>query len=71
MSRIKSDTKTVKRAALNTTINEQTLNDFKKKAKELNLNMNFLLELFMEGVIEDRFVLTIGKNNKIDVDIKE
>ena len=71
MSRIKSDAKTAKRAPLNTTINEQVLNDFKKKAKELNLNMNFLLELFMEGVIEDRFVLTIGKNNKIDVDIKD
>lgn len=71
MSRIKADAKTVKRATLNTTIREDLLIEFKNKAKELNLNMNFLLELFMEGVIDDRFVLTIGKNNKIDVDIKE
>lgn len=71
MSRLKADAKTVKRATLNTTIREDLLIEFKNKAKELNLNMNFLLELFMEGVIDDRFVLTIGKNNKIDVDIKE
>ena len=71
MSRIKADAKTVKRATLNTTIREDLLIEFKNKAKELNLNMNFFLLLFMEGVIDDRFVLTIGKNNKIDVDIKE
>lgn len=33
--------------------------------------MNMLIELYMQGTLRGEFVLKIGKNNKIDVDIAE
>ena len=71
MSRIKTDAKAVKRDALNTTIESETLQAFKEKCKSLNLPMNMLLTEFMRGFCENKFVLTIGKNNKIEVDIED
>ena len=71
MARVKSDATPKPRAMLNTTINEKILDDFKAYCKELGLPMNILLEAFMKQFAEGTFVLKIGKNNKIEVDIEE
>lgn len=71
MSRIKTKAVQNKRAMLNTTINEETLVDFKAYCKELGLPMNILLESFMQQFNDGEFVLKIGKNNKIEVDIED
>ena len=71
MSRIKADVKAGKRAMLNTTINENVLNDFKAYCKELGLPMNMILESFMVQFVDGEFVLKIGKANKLNVDLIE
>lgn len=71
MSRIKATVKATKRAPLNTTIDEEILNDFKSYCKELGLPMNMLVQSFMQGMIEQSLVLRIGKNNRIEIDEKE
>lgn len=71
MSRIKATVKATKRASLNTTIDEEILNDFKSYCKELGLPMNMLVQSFMQGMIEQSLVLRIGKNNRIEIDEKE
>lgn len=71
MSRIKADVKAGKRAMLNTTINENVLNDFKSYCKELGLPMNMILESFMAQFVDGEFVLKIGKANKLNVDLIE
>lgn len=71
MSRIKATAKATKRAPLNTTIDEEILNDFKSYCKELELPMNMLVQSFMQGMIEQSLVLRIGKNNRIEIDEKE
>lgn len=71
MSRIKATTKATKRAPLNTTIDEEILNDFKSYCKELGLPMNMLVQSFMQGMTDGSLVLKIGKNNKIEVDEKD
>lgn len=71
MSRIKADAKATKRAPLNTTIDEEILNDFKSYCKELGLPMNMLVQSFMQGMIEQSLVLRIGKNNRIEIDEKD
>lgn len=71
MSRIKATAKATKRAPLNTTIDEEILNDFKSYFKELGLPMNMLVQSFMQGMIEQSLVLRIGKNNRIEIDEKE
>ena len=71
MSRIKVDTKQMKRAPLNTTINEGVLSAFKSQCKSLGLPMNMLLESFMQQFVSGEFILKIGKANKITVDIDE
>lgn len=71
MSRIKADIKPVKRAALNTTIEEDILVEFKAKCKELGLPMNLLVSSFMQQFNDGIFVLRVGKNNKIEIDEKE
>lgn len=71
MSRIKATAKATKRAPLNTTIDEEILNDFKSYCKELGLPMNMLVQSFMQGMIEQSLVLRIGKNNRIEIDEKE
>ena len=59
-----------KRAMLNTTINEDTLNKFKVHCKELGCPMNTVIQCFMEGFIKGNFVLKIGKGN-VEIDIDE
>lgn len=71
MSRIKATAKATKRAPLNTTIDEEILNDFKSYCKELGLPMNMLVQSFMQGMIEQSLVLRIGKNNRIEIDEKD
>lgn len=71
MSRVKTDADAPKRAMLNTTINKDVLDDFKAYCKELGLPMNVLLESFMKQFSDGSFVLKIGKNNKIEVDIEK
>lgn len=69
MARIKSDAKQKPRAMLNTTIDTEVLDEFKAYCKELGLPMNLLVESFMRQFTEGSFVLKIGKNNKLNVDL--
>ena len=69
MARVKSDAVAQKRAMLNTTINENVLNDFKNYCKELGFPMNMILESFMVQFVDGEFVLKIGKSNKLNVDL--
>lgn len=71
MSRLKADAKAVKRAPLNTTIDEEILNEFKAYCKELGLPMNMLVQSFMRGMTDGSLILRIGKNNRIEIDEKE
>lgn len=61
----------MKRAVLNTTINEEVLEDFKAYCRELGLPMNIIIESFMRQFAEGSFVLKLGRNNKIGVDLDE
>ena len=69
MSRVKSDAVPIKRAMLNTTINESVLNEFKAYCKELGYPMNMIIESFMGQFVDGEFVLKIGKANKLNVDL--
>lgn len=69
MTRIKTDAVKNKRAMLNTTINEEVLNEFKAYCKELGLPMGLLLEVFMKQLVSNEFRLKFGKNNNIEVDL--
>ena len=71
MSRIKSNAVPQKRAMLNTTINEDVLNDFKSYCKELGFPMNLVIQSFMEQFLNGEFVLKIGRGNKIEVDLDD
>lgn len=57
MSRIKANADQIKRTPSNTTIRADLLEKFKSYAKSMSM-------------IDRRFVLTIGKNSKIEVDVK-
>lgn len=71
MARVKSDAVQKPRAMLNTTIDQEILDDFKAYCKELGLPMNILLQSFMQQMSSGEFILKFGKNNKIEVDIEE
>jgi len=71
LSRIKVDAKQIKRALLNATINEKVLNAFKSHCKNLGLLINLLVEFSMEQFVSGKFVLKIGKANKIAVGIDD
>lgn len=60
-----------KRAALNTTINEEVLSEFRSYCKELGFPMNMILESFMTQFVDGEFILKIGKANKLNVDLPE
>lgn len=69
MSSMKTNGAHQKRAMLNTTINEDTLNKFKIRCKELGIPMSAVLQCFMEGFVDGDFVLKIGNGNaKIDIE---
>lgn len=69
MARVKSDAVPQKRAMLNTTINEEVLDDFKSYCKELGFPMNMILESFMSQFVDGEFKLKIGKANRLNVDL--
>lgn len=71
MSRLKADTKPVKRDSLNTTIEAETLKALREYSKRTSLPMGMLLEAFMRQLVNGEFHLKFGKNNKIEVDIEE
>lgn len=70
MSRIKANATQSKRAMLNTTIKQETLDDFKAYCKELGFPMNMILESFMSQFVAGELVLKIGKANKLNVDVR-
>lgn len=63
-ARVKSDAVSKPRAMLNTTIDEEVLNEFKARCKELGIPMNLLIQSFMVQFSEGEFTLKIGKSNK-------
>ncbi len=71
MSRIKTNVTQGKRAMLNTTIRQETLDDFKAYCKKLGFPMNMILESFMSQFVNGEFVLKIGKANKLNVDVRD
>lgn len=71
LSRIKAKVSPAKRDSLNTTIDAETLKDFREYSKKLGLPMGMLLEAFMKQLVNGEFYLKFGKNNKIEVDIEE
>lgn len=71
MASIKSDAVGKKRAMLNTTIEEEVLNEFKDYCKELGIPMNVIISIFMQGFCRGSFVLKIAKGNNITMDLDE
>lgn len=71
MSSLKVDSNTKKndRAILNTTIEKNTLNDFKISCKKAGIPMNTIIEAFMRQFNTGDFYLKLGKD-KVDVDLK-
>ena len=59
-----------KRAMLNTTINEDILNNFRDYCKGINCPMNMVLETFMQQFSEGQFSFKLSKN-KMELDIEE
>jgi antitoxin component of RelBE/YafQ-DinJ toxin-antitoxin module len=58
-----------KRAMLNTTINENVLNNFRDYCKGINCPMNMVLETFMEQFANGQFSFKLIKN-KMEIDIE-
>ena len=50
--------------ALNTTIDEEYLNDFREYCDYLNIPMNIILELFMKQFVERQFQVSLIKGEK-------
>ena len=50
------------RGALNTTINDEVLQEFKKSCKMSGVRMNTLIEAFMRQYNEGAFYLKLGRN---------
>lgn len=59
-----------KRAMLNTTINEDVLNNFRDYCKGINCPMNMVLETFMDQFSSNQFTFRLSKN-KMELDIEE
>ena len=58
------------RAMLNTTINEDVLNEFREYCKGINCPMNMVLETFMDQFSKGQFTFKLSKN-KMELDIEE
>lgn len=71
MARVKTDATPKPRAMLNTTIDQEVLDEFKAYCKELGLPMNILIQAFMKQMASGQFILKFGKNNNIEVDLEE
>lgn len=57
------------RAMLNTTINEDVLNNFRDYCKQINCPMNMVLETFMTQFSEGQFEFRLSKN-KMEIDME-
>ena len=53
----------VKKQMLNTTIQEDVLNAYKRKCRDIGCPMNFILEKFMIQFVNDDLKLIIGDND--------
>lgn len=53
-----------KRKALNTTIDEEVLNDFKEYCEYLVVPMNVILEMFMRQFNDRQFDIKLAKGEK-------
>lgn len=60
MPRIKTDD----RAALNTTINKEVLEDFKRVAQESGIPMSIILETFMKQYAAGEFTIKLQKGTR-------
>lgn len=65
--------KTTKKAMLNTTVNKETLDNFRDFCKSINTPMNMVLEIFMAQFAQGQFEFKLTKNksgeNKMELDI--
>ena len=59
-----------KRAMLNTTINEEVLNNFREYCKTINCPMNTVLETFMAQFANGEFSFKL-KRSRMELDIEE
>lgn len=71
MSSMKTDAKAGKRAALNTTIRKEILDEFKAYCKETSIPMSMVLEAFMQQFVTGEFTMKIARANKLIVDLKD
>lgn len=64
MSSLKIDIEQKKRATLNTTIDPDVFDEFKRSCKSAGVQMNTLIECFMRQYNEGCFYLSLGNNKK-------
>ena len=67
MSSLKTDVKMSERGKLNTTIDYEVFEAFKRKCKTYGIPMNILIETFMRQFANDEFYLKLGKNIRVDL----
>ena len=67
MASLKTDAQLEKRSVLNTTINKDVFEEFKKKCKQSGIPMNIIIESFMAQYNNGDFQICIRKN-KIVID---
>lgn len=74
MSSLKIDAKVNKRSALNTTIDAEVFEEFKKTCKREGIQMNTLIECFMRQYNDGGFTLKLGnsirKKSNMMIEIK-
>lgn len=66
MSSLKTDGKAKERSALNTTINKEIFDEFKKSCKKSGVPMNTLIETFMRQYNEGGFYLKFTKEKQVE-----
>ena len=64
MASLKTNVKANSRGVLNTTINKNILDDFKRTCKTSGVAMNTLIEAFMRQYNEGNFYLKFGSTEK-------
>ena len=58
-----------KKEAFNTTIDSETLDNFRMYCKSIGVSMNLVLETFMVQFADGQFVFKLGKTkNELDLD---
>ncbi len=60
------------RVQLNTTVDKDILDEFKRSCKQIGIPMNVLLEAFMQQFSAGEFYLKLGKTKRdTDIELKE